>query len=168
MADAESSGAGSGIGKHDYILNVTLDEKSVVRRSPDVEHERAVAIYDLLEQNTFAPLGDYQGPYSLHLRLEETRLILDIRDEAESRLGQVGMSLSPFRRIIKDYFTVCESYFEAIKTASPSKIEAIDMGRRGLHNEGSELLQERLAEKVVMDFDTARRLFTLVCVLHIR
>ncbi len=168
MADADSSGSSGGIGHNEYIVNVTLDEKSVVRRSPDVEHERAVAIYDLLEQNTFAPLGDYQGPYSLHLRLEETRLILDIRDESESRLGQVGISLSPFRRIIKDYFTVCESYFEAIKTASPSKIEAIDMGRRGLHNEGSELLQERLSDKVTMDFDTARRLFTLVCVLHIR
>lgn len=168
MADADSSGASGGIGQNDCVINVTLDEKSVVRRSPDIEHERAVAIYDLLEQNTFAPLGDYQGPYSLHLRLEETRLILDIRDESESRLGQVGISLSPFRRIIKDYFTVCESYFEAIKTASPSKIEAIDMGRRGLHNEGSELLQERLSDKITMDFDTARRLFTLLCVLHIR
>ncbi len=168
MAEADSSGAGGGIGQNDCVINVTLDEKSVVRRSPDIEHERAVAIYDLLEQNTFAPLGDYQGPYSLHLRLEETRLILDIRDESEIRLGQVGISLSPFRRIIKDYFTVCESYFEAIKTASPSKIEAIDMGRRGLHNEGSELLQERLSDKITMDFDTARRLFTLLCVLHIR
>jgi len=168
MADADSSGASGGSGRSDWIANVTLDEKTVVRRSPDVEHERAVAIYDLLEQNTFAPVGDYQGPYNLHLRLEESRLILDIRDTAETRLGQVGMSLSPFRRIIKDYFTVCESYFEAIKTASPSKIEAIDMGRRGLHNEGSELLQDRLSEKVAMDFDTARRLFTLLCVLHIR
>jgi uncharacterized protein (UPF0262 family) len=158
----------SGVAKDDHIVNVTLDEKSVVRRSPDIEHERAVAIYDLLEQNTFSPIGDYQGPYSLRLRLEETRLILDIRDEAENPLGEVGMSLSPFRRIIKDYFTVCESYFEAIKTASPSRIEAIDMGRRGLHNEGSELLQDRLSEKIRMDFDTARRLFTLLCVLHIR
>lgn len=151
-----------------YIVNITLDEKSVVRRNPDVEHERAVAIYDLLEENSFAPLGAHDGPFSLHLRVEESRLILDIRDEAETPLEAVAVALSPFRRIIKDYFTVCESYFEAIRTASPSRIEAIDMGRRGLHDEGSELLRERLAARIDMDFDTARRLFTLLCVLHIR
>ena len=151
-----------------HIVNITLDERSVVRRNPDVEHERAVAIYDLLEENHFAPVGDYEGPYSLHLAIEENRLLFDIRTEEEQRLGTVTLPLSPFRRVIRDYFTVCESYFEAIKTASPSKIEAIDMGRRGLHNEGSELLQERLGEKIAVDFDTARRLFTLICVLHIR
>ena len=151
-----------------HIVNITLDERSVVRRNPDVEHERAVAIYDLLEENHFAPVGDYEGPYSLHLAIEENRLLFDIRTEAETRLGTVTLPLSPFRRVIRDYFTLCESYFEAIKTASPSKIEAIDMGRRGLHNEGSELLQERLSEKIAVDFDTARRLFTLICVLHIR
>lgn len=151
-----------------HIVNITLDERSVVRRNPDVEHERAVAIYDLLEENHFAPVGDYEGPYSLHLAIEENRLLFDIRTEAETRLGTVTLPLSPFRRVIRDYFTICESYFEAIKTASPSKIEAIDMGRRGLHNEGSELLQERLSEKIAVDFDTARRLFTLICVLHIR
>lgn len=150
------------------IIEVTLDEASVRRRNPDIEHERAVAIYDLLEENTFQPFGDYEGPYRLHLRLEESRLILDIRSDGGEPLGAIGIALSPFRRIIKDYFTVCESYFEAIKTASPSRIEAIDMGRRGLHNEGSELLKDRLAGKVEMDFDTARRLFTLLCVLHIR
>lgn len=150
------------------IVDVTLDEKSMKRRNPDIEHERAVAIYDLLEENAFRPLGDYQGPYRLHLRLEEQRLVLDINDEEGAALGAIAIALSPFRRIIKDYFTVCESYFEAIKTASPSRIEAIDMGRRGLHNEGSELLRDRLAGKIEVDFDTARRLFTLLCVLHIR
>ncbi len=151
-----------------FIANITLDEASVVRRSPDVEHERAVAIYDLLEENSFAPVGDYRGPYHLHLALQENRLLFDIRSEADSALGTVTLPLSPFRRIVRDYFAICESYFEAIKTASPSKIEAIDMGRRGLHNEGSELLRERLDGKIEIDFDTARRLFTLICVLHIR
>lgn len=175
MADHEAGGSDP---KHDAalaaanerscIVNVTLDEKSVVRRNPDIEHERAVAIYDLLEQNTFAPIGDYSGPYSLHLRLEENRLIFDIRSVEEQPLGNVALALAPFRRIVKDYFTVCETYFDAIKTASPSRIEAIDMGRRGLHNEGSEVLRERLAGKVAVDFDTSRRLFTLLCVLHIR
>jgi len=150
------------------LVKVALDEKSVVRRSPEVEHERAVAIYDLIEDNTFAPAGDHPGPFGLRLRIEESRLVLDIRDEADEPLGAVLLSLTPFRRIVKDYFEVCESYFEAIKTASPSRIEAIDMGRRGLHDEGSELLRERLAGKVELDLPTARRLFTLICVLHIR
>ena len=150
------------------LANIALDEQSVVRRSPEVEHERAVAIYDLLEGNYFAPAGVDQGPFNLHLAIEENRLQFDIRDEAEQPLVKVGLPLSPFRRLVKDYFTVCESYFEAIKTASPSRIEAIDMGRRGLHNEGSELLRERLDGKIEIDFDTARRLFTLICVLHIR
>ncbi len=150
------------------IAHITLDEKSVVRRSPDVEHERAVAIYDLLEENHFAPVGDYQGPYHLHLGIEENRLQFHINSDADEPLGTVTLPLSPFRRIVKDYFTVCETYYEAIKTASPSRIEAIDMGRRGLHNEGSELLRERLDGKIGIDFDTARRLFTLICVLHIR
>ena len=151
-----------------FIAEITLDEASVVRRSPDVEHERAVAIYDLLEENSFTPVGDYRGPYHLHLALQENRLLFEIRSEAQDHLGTVTLPLSPFRRIVKDYFAVCETYFEAIKTASPSKIEAIDMGRRGLHNEGSELLRERLDGKILLDFDTARRLFTLICVLHVR
>lgn len=150
------------------LVKLSLDEKSVVRRSPEVEHERAVAIYDLLEENSFTPAGDHAGPYALRLRIEESRLVFDIRDEAEEPLAEVHISLSPFRRIVKDYFEVCESYFQAIKTASPSKIEAIDMGRRGLHNEGSELLRERLSGKIELDLATARRLFTLICVLHIR
>jgi len=150
------------------LCKVALDEKSVVRRSAEVEHERAVALYDLMEENDFRPSVDHPGPYALFLRIEESRLVLDIRDEAEQPLSAVHLSMTPFRRIVKDYFEVCESYFAAIKAASPSRIEAIDMGRRGLHNEGSELLRERLTGKVEMDLDTARRLFTLICVLHIR
>ena len=150
------------------ISDITLDEHSVVRRSADVEHERAVAIYDLLEENVFAPEGHDGGPYRLHLSIAENRLMFDIRDEAEGQVATVTLPLLPFRRIVKDYFAVCETYYQAIRTASPSKIEAIDMGRRGLHNEGSELLRERLVGKVAVDFPTARRLFTLICVLHIR
>lgn len=159
------------------IVRITLDDKSVVRRSGDVEHERAVAIYDLLEDNHFAPVGDFSGPYGLHLRIEEGRLLFEIHaaekevggDAAEGgTLATVPLALGPFRRIVKDYFTVCESYYEAIRTASPSKIEAIDMGRRGLHNEGAEALRERLAGRIEIDQNTARRLFTLLCVLHIK
>lgn len=150
------------------IENITLDERSLVRRSPEVEHERQVAIFDLLEENVFSPKGDFTGPYDLHLRIEENRLIFDVRDTAEQPLIAIALSLTPFRSIVRDYFAVCESYFEAIKTASPAKIEAIDMGRRGLHNDGSQLLLERLNGKIELDFDTARRIFTLICVLHIR
>jgi uncharacterized protein (UPF0262 family) len=150
------------------IENITLDERSLVRRSPEVEHERQVAIFDLLEENVFSPKGDFTGPYDLHLRIEENRLIFDVRDTAEQPLIAIALSLTPFRGIVRDYFAVCESYFEAIKTASPAKIEAIDMGRRGLHNDGSQLLLERLNGKIELDFDTARRIFTLICVLHIR
>ncbi len=150
------------------LANITLDEQSVVRRSAEVEHERAVAIYDLLEENQFAPLGDYRGPFHLHLAIEENRLKFDVRDQDDAPMVAFHLALSPFRRLIKDYFMVCETYYQAIKTASPSRIEAIDMGRRGLHNEGSELLLKRLDGKIEVDFDTARRLFTLICVLHIR
>jgi uncharacterized protein (UPF0262 family) len=149
------------------IVQIRLDEKSIVRRNADIEHERKVAIFDLLEENQFA-LRSAPGPYDLVLRLEETRLVLDIRDESGTTLEEIRIQITPFRKIIKDYFLVCESYFAAIKTASPSQIEAIDMGRRGLHNEGSELLRDRLAQQVEMDLGTARRLFTLICVLHIR
>lgn len=153
-----------------HIAKIALDEKTVVRRNADIEHERKVAIFDLLDQNSFVLIGhEDRGPYSLHLSIEDNRLIFDVRTEDDkSELVRIPLPVISFRRIIKDYFHVCESYFEAIKTASPSKIEAIDMGRRGLHNEGSELLQERLKDKAGTDFDTARRLFTLICVLHIR
>ena len=154
--------------KRNSIANITLDERSVVRRSPEVEHERQVAIYDLLEANHFVPDGGHAGPYHLALSIEETRLIFDIRSEADEKLATQAISLVPFRKIIKDYFLVCESYFSAIKTASPSQIEAIDMGRRGLHNEGADLLTEQLAGKIEIDDNTARRLFTLICVLHFR
>lgn len=150
------------------LINIRLDEQSVVRRKPEVEHERAVAIYDLLEENHFCVLGGYNGPYALHISIEEGRLCLDVRDEQDCPLTKVQLSLRPFQSIIKDYFMICESYYSAIKKASPSQIEAIDMGRRGLHNEGCEMLRERLAGKIDIDFDTARRLFTLICVLHIR
>ncbi len=150
------------------IAKITLDERTVVRRNADIEHERAVAIFDLLEENTFAPIAGYDGPFHLALAIEENRLILDIRDANDVSFERIALSLAPFRGIVKDYFLICESYFAAIKRASPTQIEAIDMGRRGLHNEGSELLRERLADKVVVDLGTARRLFTLVCVLHIR
>ena len=152
------------------IVSLNLDEKTVVRRSPEVEHERAVAIYDLLEDNRFAPLGhDDGGPYDLRLSVEDhQRLVMDIKSENGDPVERLTMSLAPFRRIVKDYFHICESYFDAIKRLTPSQIETIDMARRGLHNEGSEMLTERLRDKVDMDSDTARRLFTLICVLHIR
>lgn len=150
------------------IVKIVLDERTVVRRNADVEHERAVAIFDLLEENSFAIVGGSPGPYHLHLGIEENRLVLDIRSTADVALERVLVPLTPFRSIVKDYFLVCDTYFKAIRTASPSRIEAIDMGRRSLHNEGSELLRERLAERVTVDLNTARRLFTLLCVLHIR
>ena len=150
------------------LVALTLDESSIGRASPDVEHERAVAVYDLIEENVFAPAGGHQGPFRLMLSLVESRLVFDIRSESDEPLVTHVLSLTPFRKIVKDYFLICESYYAAIKTGSPSRIEAIDMGRRGIHNEGSRLLQERLKGKIDMDFDTARRLFTLVCVLHWR
>jgi len=155
--------------RHQRLNNVQLDEKTLVRRKPEVEHERAIAIYDLLEENYFCPVGEFRGPYSLHISLADNRLILDIRDEDDiGQLTEVTLPVSPFRSVVKDYFLICESYYNAIKKSTPSQIEAIDMGRRGLHNEGSELLRERLAGKIDVDFETARRLFTLVCILHIR
>ena len=150
------------------IAQITLDENTVIRRSPDIEHERRIAIYDLLEANSFQPVGEFEGPYNVLMGMEENRLELNIRNSDDVPLTRVLVPLMPFRRIIKDYFTICESYFQAIKTAQPSKIEAIDMGRRGLHNDGSDLLRERLEGKIVVDNETARRLFTLICILQIR
>lgn len=148
------------------LIAVTLDEESIGRTNRDAEHERAVAIYDLIEQNTFAPAGHEGGPYRLQLSIAENRLVFDIRLEDNTPVVAHLLSLTPFRRIVKDYFLVCESYYRAIRSATPSQIEAIDMGRRALHNEGTDLLLERLKEKLDLDFDTARRLFTLICVLH--
>ena len=150
------------------IVKVELDESSTGRRAPEVEQERAIAIFDLVEENTFNPAIEHPGPYHLHLGIEENRLVVDIRDTDERDLHRFILSLTPFRRIVKDYFQVCDSYYRAIRSASPSQIEAIDMGRRGLHNEGSEVLRERLKGKVEVDHNTARRLFTLICALHLR
>ncbi|MEM6464287.1 MAG: UPF0262 family protein [Pseudomonadota bacterium] len=149
------------------LSEVTLDE-SIGRSTPDVEHERAVAIFDLVEENSFEPIGHEGGPYKLNLSLVDSKLVFAISLENEQPVATHILSLTPFRRIVKDYFMICESYYEAIRTASPSQIEAIDMGRRGIHNEGSQTLMDRLDGKIKVDFDTARRLFTLVCVLHWR
>lgn len=151
------------------ISDIHLDDRLVVRRSPEVEHEMGVAIYDLLETNHFAPREAPPGPYHVVLAIRDGRtLVFDIRDETDAPLLEVSIPLTPFRRIVKDYFTVCESYYGAIRNAPASRIEALDMGRRGLHNEGAELLRETLADRIEVDEETARRLFTLICVLHIR
>jgi uncharacterized protein (UPF0262 family) len=150
------------------LVSVNLDDSLASVASRDAEHERKVAIYDLIAENSFAVAGEDQGPYRLTLSIAEGRLVFDILNAREERCSLVGLSLSPFRRIIRDYFMICESYYKAIKTATPSQIETLDMARRGLHNEGSELLKERLKGKVEIDFDTARRIFTLVCALHWR
>ena len=152
-----------------HITDIKLEDRLVVRRSPEIEHEMGVAIYDLLEQNYFAPVGDMSGPYHVELSIRDARtLVFAIRTEADEPLGEVMLTLTPFRRIVKDYFTVCESYFDAIKDAPASRIEALDMGRRGLHNDGADMLRDNLKGKIDIDDETARRLFTLVCVLHIR
>ena len=150
------------------IVAVTLDEDSIGRSGPDIEHERAIAIYDLVEKNLFAPEGAGGGPFTLRIAITGNRLMFDIRHEDGSQVVVHLLSLTPFRRIVKDYFMICDSYYQAIRTATPDKIEAIDMGRRGIHDEGSRTLQERLKGKVRVDFETARRLFTLICVLHWR
>lgn len=148
------------------LVAVELDEGSILRSTPDVEHERAVAIYDLIEENEFEPLGDAGGPYRLRLSLVEKRLVFLVEREEGDPVVTHILSLTPLRKVVKDYFLICESYFEAIRTATPSQIEAIDMGRRGVHNEGSRILMERLEGKIRVDMQTARRLFTLVCALH--
>lgn len=148
------------------LVEVTLDDKSIGRSGPDIEHERAVAIYDLIEENVFQPVGHDHGPFALRLSMAENRLVFDIRRTDGSAVVAHLLSLTPFRRIVKDYFLICDSYYAAIRTATPDRIEAIDMGRRGLHDEGSHILMERLQDKVAVDFNTARRLFTLICVLH--
>ena len=150
------------------LFDVRLDDRNFVARNPEVEHERRVAVYDLLEDNYFRMTNTDSGPYALRLLRQESRLIFEIRDDDGFHLADIPLVLSAFRKIIRDYFTVCESYYGAIKTASPSKIEAIDMGRRGLHDEGAGLIKNKLAEYVEIDESTARRLFTLICVLHVR
>jgi uncharacterized protein (UPF0262 family) len=147
---------------------VALDAGTIGRARPEVEHERQVAIADLLHDNVFALETGPEGPYRLLLGLAGERLSLEIQDETGVPLTTLQLALGPFQRLIRDYFLICDSYYEAIRTAPPSRIEAIDMGRRGLHNEASELLRARLAGKIETDSDTSRRLFTLICALHYR
>jgi len=153
-------------GETGRLVAVTLDESSIGRSSADVEHERAVAIYDLIEENAFRPAGHDGGPYALNLQIDGNRLVFDIRLADGAPVIAHLLSLAPFSRIVKDYFTVCDSYYAAIRGATPDRIEALDMARRSLHDEGSHILMERLKRKVELDFDTARRLFTLITVLH--
>ena len=154
------------------IIKVELDEATILRRNADIEQERRVAIFDLIEDNVFRPLRDfgdgYAGPYHLKIGVVEGRLILDIRRSDDSAFETLILGLGRFRRIVKDYFAICDSYYQAIRKASAAEIETIDMARRGVHNEAAELLMERLDGKVEVDFATARRLFTLICVLHIK
>ncbi len=154
------------------IIDVKLDERTILWRSADIEQERRIAIFDLLEGNHFAPQREhadgYAGPYRIHLRVEEGRLAIDIMREDESHLETLVIGLARFKRPIRDYFAICDSYYQAIRNATPQQIETIDMARRGVHNDAAELLKERLEGKIEIDFDTARRLFTLICVIHIK
>ena len=150
------------------LARVTLDENSIGRGSADQEHERAIAIYDLIEDNSFGVVGHDGGPYALNISLHDAKLALGVTDEEGKSVVTHILSLTPFRRILKDYFMICETYYAAIRHATPSRIEAIDMGRRGLHNEGAHLLLERLKGKIEIDIDTSRRIFTLVTALHWR
>jgi uncharacterized protein (UPF0262 family) len=153
------------------ICHIEIDEKGLARPTPEIEQERRVAIFDLLEENSFAlprreDRAAIEGPFRLGLAIREGRLVFDIGSEAGVKVGEFHLSLGPFKQVVKDYFQICESYFEAVKRLPPSQIEAIDMARRGIHNEGARVLQERLEGKAEVDTDTARRLFTLICVLH--
>ena len=154
------------------ITDIELDDRTILYRSADVEQERRIAVFDLIEQNHFAPQrvhGDgYAGPYRIRLSVEEGRLVIAIRRADDQPLETLILALGRFRRPIRDYFAICDSYYQAIRTATPQQIETIDMARRGLHNDAATLLMERLEGKISVDFDTARRLFTLICVLHIR
>eukprot|EP01013_Petalomonas_cantuscygni_P041991 TRINITY_DN75360_c0_g1_i1.p1 TRINITY_DN75360_c0_g1~~TRINITY_DN75360_c0_g1_i1.p1 ORF type:complete len:161 (+),score=37.43 TRINITY_DN75360_c0_g1_i1:169-651(+) len=154
------------------IVHIELDDANLPPPTPEIEQERKVAIFDLLEENSFALPGRAEdspaepGPYRLTLAIRDRRLVFDVLTEADKPAGQFHLSLGPFRQVVKDYFQICESYFDAVKTAAPSQIETIDMARRGIHNEGARVLKERLEGKASVDEDTARRLFTLICVLH--
>ena len=150
------------------IVKIDLDERSLAPATADIEHERKVAIYDLIEENYFKPIGAGDGPFELYLSNVERRLVFDVRREGGDALGQVHLSMTPLRKTIKDYFMLCESYYDAIRNAAPAQIETIDMARRSMHNEGSEILRQRLEDKIDVDFDTARRLFTLICSFHMR
>jgi len=153
------------------LSDIRIDDSALPPPTPEIEQERRVAIFDLLEDNSFAlpqreEKGQPEGPYHLHLAIRDRRLVFDLRTETENPAAEFHLSLGPFRQVVKDYFQICESYFDAVKKLPPSQIEAIDMARRGIHNEGARVLQERLEGKAEVDIDTARRLFTLICVLH--
>lgn len=150
------------------IFAIDLDDKGLAAPTPEVEQERQVAIFDLLEENAFSipRAAEFPGPYRLALGIREGRLVFGIADAADQKVAEFHLSMGPFRQVVKDYFQICESYFEAVKRLPPSQIEAIDMARRGIHNEGARVLQERLNGKAVVDTATARRLFTLICVMH--
>lgn len=154
-----------------YIAEIELDDAGLPPPTPEIEQERKVAMFDLLEENSFTlPAREDrevpEGPYHVNLSIRDKRLVFDVETIKSDRAAEFHLSLGPFRQVVKDYFQICESYFDAVKTLPPSQIETIDMARRGIHNEGSRVLQERLAGKVEIDTDTARRLFTLICVLH--
>ena len=154
-----------------HISQIDLDDGNLPPPTPEIEQERRVAMFDLMEENSFTlPARDGRevpaGPYKLGLAIREKRLVFDIATEADEKAAEFHLSVSPFRQVVKDYFQICKSYFDAVKTAAPSQIETIDMARRGIHNEGARILQERLEGKAEVDDDTARRLFTLICVLH--
>ncbi len=151
-----------------HIVKIDLDERSLAPATADIEHERKVAIYDLIDENYFHPIGAEAGPFELYLSNVERRLVFDVRRQGGAALGQVHLSMTPFRKIIKDYFLLCESYYDAIRNAAPAQIETIDMARRAMHNEGSEILRDRLQDKIKLDTNTARRLFTLICSFHMR
>lgn len=154
------------------IIDISLDDKTILWRNADVEQERRIAIFDILEDNYFAPqrkhADDYDGPYKVFLRVEDGRLAIEVRRADDSPMEAIILGLGRFRRPIKDYFAICDSYYQAIRQATPQQIETVDMARRAIHNEAAELLKERLEGKIDVDFDTARRLFTLICVLHIK
>ncbi|MBK5264341.1 MAG: UPF0262 family protein [Alphaproteobacteria bacterium] len=154
------------------IIDISLDEQTIIWRNADVEQERRIAIFDILEENLFAPQREhpdgYAGPYKVALRIEEGRLAIDMAREDGTYLESVILGLGRFRRPIRDYFAICDSYYQAIRQSTPQQIETVDMARRGIHNAAAETLMERLDGKINVDFDTARRLFTLICVLHIK
>lgn len=154
--------------ERDRLAEVRLDEASLAASSANAEHERRIALFDLMEKNSFAVMGVDRGPYVLELTSAEGRLVFVVKCEDGEEACRHELSLAPMRKLIKDYFFICDSYYSAIRDASPSQIEAIDMGRRGLHNEGAELLGKALEKRFAVDFETARRLFTLICALHVR
>jgi uncharacterized protein (UPF0262 family) len=149
------------------IIDIALDERTIIWRNPDVEQERRIAIFDLLQGNLFRPAG-HDGPFRIMLRVEDNRLAIDLKNEEDRPLDTIRLGLARFRRLIRDYFAICDSYFRAVRSDNPKGLEPIDMARRAVHNEAAELLRECLEGRIELDFDTARRLFTLICVLHIK